>query len=241
MRSSFLKSFFFFGFIFRTHELAAQDLPAQQQIWPELEAYYRINESFRIYSLVSGTKANSQYSDGTAGLYLDFFSKPWVRGKINSADMGHSSTGYYLWFRVGYSYSAAPQNTEKKDVNTLITEANNTYHLPAAIVLQTRNRLDWRWVNGEFLPVYRPRLKFVKNLKSEYLTFNVYTWAEYFFYLNDNTQNRFRLCIGTQIKCFKFMDFETYYVHQFQNLPLVPTLNAFAIQYDFYFKSKHYK
>jgi Protein of unknown function (DUF2490) len=241
MRSPNLKSVILSGFILSTVHLAAQDLPSQQQIWPEVEGYYRINERFRVYSLVSGTKTNSQYTDGTAGIYMDFFSKPWIRGKLNATDLGHSSTAYYLWFRVGYSYSAAPPNDKKQDVNTLETETNNTYHLPAEIVLQTRNRLDWRWVNGNFLPIYRPRLKFVRNLKTEYLTFNAYIWSEYFFYLNDNIQNRFRLAIGTQIKILKFMDFEIYYLHQFQNSPSVPILNAMGVQFDFYFQSKHYE
>src|SRR5450432_3002817 len=240
MRSSNLKPFILLGFILSTHNLSAQNLPSQQQIWPELEGYYRINQRFRVYSLISGTKTNSLYTDGTAGLYLDFFSKPWVRGKINSTDLGHSSTAYYLWFRVGYSYSAAPPNDKKQDVNTLETETNNTYHLPADIVLQTRNRLDWRWVNGEFQPIYRPRMKFVRNLRTDYLTFNLYAWSEYYFYLNDNTQNRLRIALGTVIKVLKWMDFETYFMHQFQNKQYVAPLNAIGIQADLYFRSKYY-
>jgi hypothetical protein len=70
MRNPNLKPFILIGFILSTHNLAAQDLPSQQQIWPELEGYYRINERFRVYSLVSGTKTNSQYTDGTAGIYM---------------------------------------------------------------------------------------------------------------------------------------------------------------------------
>jgi hypothetical protein len=112
--------------------------------------------------------------------------------------------------------------------------------LPADIVLQTRNRLDWRWVNGDFQPIYRPRVKFVRNLRTEYLTFNVYAWSEYFFYLNDNTQDRLRIALGTVIKVLKCMDFETYFMHQFQNKQYVAPLNAVGLQLDFYFKSKHY-
>jgi len=242
MKKSILKTVFLFGFMLSFHHAEAQkDSSLPQQVWPELEVYYRINERFRLYSLVSGTKTNSAYKDGTAGLYMDFFAKPWIRGKMNSTDLEHSSTGYYWWFRVGYSYSAAPRYAKKQDVNTVETETNNTYHLPAEIVLQTRNRLDWRWVNGQFLPVYRPRTKFVRNLKTEYLTFNAYIWAEYFFYLNNNATDRFRICVGTQIKVLKFMDFETYYMHQFANTPFVFVLNAVGIQFDFYFQSKHYK
>ena len=72
------------------------------------------------------------------------------------------------------------------------------------------------------------------------MTLNAYIWTEYFFYLNDNTQNRLRLTIGTEIKVLKFLDFETYYLHQFQNKQYVEPLNAIGLQFDLYFKSKKY-
>jgi hypothetical protein len=217
----------------------AQD-SVQHQIWPEVEAYYRINEKLRLYSSVSSTRSNSEYADGTAGLYIDFFSKPWLNHRRDETEMTDSSQGYYWWFRMGYAYSNSAPGDKPKTVNLLETETNNSFNLPAKIVLQSRNRLDWRWVNGDFQPLYRPRLKFVRNLKTEYLTFNIYTWAEYFFYLNDNTQDRLRIALGTVIKVLKCLNIETYYLHQFQNKQYVAPLDAVGLQLDFYFKSKHY-
>ncbi|HEY2350484.1 MAG TPA: hypothetical protein VGH64_15805, partial [Puia sp.] len=65
--------------------------------------------------------------------------------------------------------------------------------------------------------------------------------SEYFFYLNDNTQNRFRLTAGSDIKVIKNMDFEIYYLYQFQNSPSVEPVQAIGLQMDFYFRSKRYK
>jgi hypothetical protein len=113
--------------------------------------------------------------------------------------------------------------------------------LPLDIALTLRNRLDWRWVNSNFQPIYRPRIKFIRDFKTEYLTFDTYVWAEYFFYLNDNTQNRFRLTAGSDIKVSKNIDFEVYYLYQFQNKPSVEPLNAIGLQLNFFFKSKRYK
>jgi Protein of unknown function (DUF2490) len=234
-----LKSILLIVLLFSSHLVLAQDSSVQKQIWPELEAYYRINERFRLYSLISGTRSNSEYTDGTAGIYIDYFASPWLKGR-NDTELSDSSKGYFWWFRTGYSYSDAPPSDKKKVVNIFETETNNSFHLPEDIILQTRNRLDWRWVNGEFQPIYRPRAKFIRNLKTEYLTFNAYLWSEYFFYLKDNTQDRLRLTFGVEIKVLKFMDFETYYLHQFQNKQYVTPLNAIGLQFDFYFKSKQY-
>ena len=99
--------------------------------------------------------------------------------------MRDSARGYYLWFRMGYSYSDAPSNEPKKQINIYETEANNYFRIPERLVMILRNRIDWRWVDGNFQPIYRPRLKIVRNFKTEYLAFNAYAWSEYYFYLND--------------------------------------------------------
>ena len=242
MKITYLKLLLFFFLLTNSIALVAQDSSSvPKQIWPEIEAYYRINEKFRLYSLISGTKSNSAYTDGTAGLYIDYFAAPWLRKGRNNTELNDTARGYFLWFRMGYSYSTPPAGDAKKTINIFETEVDDNFHLPADIVMIARNRFDWRWVNGDFQPIYRPRLKFVRNLKTEYLTFNGYVWSEYFYYLNDPHQSRLRLAIGTEIKVLKCMDFETYYVYQFQNKQYVGPLHAIGIQLDFYFKSKQYR
>jgi Protein of unknown function (DUF2490) len=209
----------------------------QKEIWPELEAYYKLNEKFRLYSAISGTKSNSAYTDGTAGIYIDFFALPLLRGK-NNTEMHDTSRGYFSWFRMGYSYSDAPPDEKRKVVDIFETESDVNFRMPADIMLIVRNRIDWRWVNGDFQPIYRPRLKFVRNLKTEYLTFNAYLWSEYFLYWNDNSENRLRIAAGTVIRVLKWLDFEAYYMYQFQNLPGVSPVQAIGIQFDLYFSTK---
>jgi Protein of unknown function (DUF2490) len=240
LRSPFLKIVFLTGFVLSVQMLKAQDSSTQKQIWPEIDVYYRINERIRFYAMISGTRANSEYTDGTAGIYMDYFALPWIRGR-KYTDLHDTTRGYYWWFRFGYSYSNSPPGDQKKVVDIIETETNNNFRLPAEIALTSRNRFDWRFVNGVFQPIYRPRLKFIRDFKTEYLTFDTYIWAEYFFYLNDNSQNRFRLTAGTDIKVLKNMDFEIYYLYQFQHAPSVEPLNAIGLQLNFYFKSKHYK
>jgi hypothetical protein len=240
MSRSLLKIILTGVFLMNNKLLIAQD-SVQKEVWPEVDIYYRINERFRLFSQISGTKSNSSYTDGTVGIYLDFFALPWLSKRRNDTEIGDSAQGYYWWFRVGYSYSNAPASDKKKEVSIFETETNNLFHLPADIVLQSRNRLDWRWVNGDFQPVYRPRLKFIRNFKTEYVTVNFYIYPEYFFYLNDNTQDRFRLTIGSEIKVLKNLNLEVYLMHQFQNKQYVAPLNAIGFIADLYFRSRHYK
>jgi hypothetical protein len=221
--------------------LQAQDSSSTpKQIWPELDVYYRVSEKVRFYGMVTGTRSNSEFTDGTIGVYMDYFAIPWLREK-KYFDLHDTTLGYYWWFRTGYSYSNAPPGDKKKVVNIFETETNNNFHLPEDIVLQTRNRLDWRWVNGDFQPIYRPRIKLVRNFKTAYLTFNAYIWSEYFFYLNDNSQDKLRLTFGSVMKVTKNLDLEVYYLHQFPNHPGVEPLDAIGLQLDCYFRSRHYR
>ena len=181
MKHGLFKSVFLIGFFIPFGRLMAQTDSAQKQVWPELDVYYRINERFRLFSQLSGTKANSTYTDGTFGVYLDYFAKRWLRGNRNNTEISDSARGYYWWFRAGYSYSNSSPEDKPKVINIFETETNNLFWLPSEIILQTRNRLDWRWVNSEFQPIYRPRVKFIRNFKTEYTTFNAYIWGEYFF------------------------------------------------------------
>jgi len=239
MRNPFLK-ILLISMIFLASKRTVAQISTQTQIWPELEAYYRLNEKFRLYSAISGTKSNSEYTDGTAGIYIDFFALPLLRGK-NNTEMHDTSRGYFSWFRMGYSYSDAPPYEKRKVVNIFETESDLNFHMPADIMLIVRNRVDWRWVNGDFQPIYRPRLKFIRNLKTEYLTFNAYLWSEYFLYWNDNTENRLRIAAGTVIRVLKWLDFETYYMYQFQHSPSVTPVHAIGIQFDLYFSSKKFR
>jgi hypothetical protein len=239
MRNFLLKILILAAALIDTKKVAAQD-STQKEIWPEVEAYYRINDRFRLYGLISSTRSNSEYTDGTAGAYIDYFALPWLRGKLNP-ELNDTARGYFWWFRLGYSYSDSPPDQKPKVTNIITTETNNNFNLPGDIILQNRNRLDWRFVNTVFQPIYRPRARFVRNLETAYLTFDVYLYGEYFFYLNDKTQDRFRLCAGSVIKVLKTMDLELYYLHQFQNKQYVGALNAIGVQLDFYFKSKKYQ
>jgi hypothetical protein len=222
----------------KSDTLHAQNTPVPKQVWPEVDAYYRFSEKFRMYGLISGTRADDEYTDGTAGVYLDYFALPWFRQTRNETEMSDSTRGYYLWFRSGYSYSAAPTYEKKNDVSTWEMESNSYFHLPLRSVIIWRNRIDWSWQNGAFRPDYRLRLKLVKNLKTRYLTFNGYTYGEYFYYWNENGKYKFRWCIGSVIKVSKALEFELYYLYQFPNRNSVSSVNAIGLQFNLYFSSK---
>jgi hypothetical protein len=235
LRKIFLLALFYF----LADTLAAQESSAQaKQIWPEVDIYYRFNDRFRLYSKITSTRLNNANTDGTAGIFLDYFALPWFR-KRDISRLNDTLRGRYLSLRAGYSYSQTPPGTAKSvDQSIIETTVNGLHYLPEDILLTVTNRIDWLFKNNDFDPRYRPRLKLDRNFKTEYLSFNFYFYGEYYFYFNDNAQDRFRLETGFEVKVLKIMSFQTYYLHQFANEGTVSSIDAIGLQANFYFKKK---
>jgi hypothetical protein len=224
-------------------QLKAQDSTiTQQEVWPEANLYYNMNDRLRLFALYSATKLkNSAYSDGGFGIYLDYFAYPHFRKKLD-LNIRDSTRGYYLWLRAGYLYSSTPpESSDPFKENTFVTEANFRFHLPYAILLTNKNRFDWRIINGSFEPRYRPRLTFEKEMQTAYLYFTPSIYGEYYCYLNRGGFNRFRVSAGVQTKVTSHLEFETYFVHQFDNGKNVKSLNAMGLALKFYFKHSEIK
>lgn len=223
-----------------TQAILAQDstTPAKQ-LWPEVDIYYKLNDKFRLYGKITSTRLNNANTDGTLGAYLDYFTFPWLRREKRLSSLNDTVPGSYLWLRVGYSYSQSPPGAAKVvDQNLIETAVNARHYLPADILLTVTNRIDWLFQNNDFDPRYRPKLKFEKNLKTAYLFFDVYFFGEYYLYFNNASQDRFRLQIGYEVKVLKWMNLETYYLHQFPNDGTVSSIDAIGLQANLYFKKK---
>jgi hypothetical protein len=48
-----------------------------QEVWPSIDAYLRLNQKWRLYSTVAGTRMEeSSYADGAIGIFADYFIFP---------------------------------------------------------------------------------------------------------------------------------------------------------------------
>ena len=240
LKAASKKFFFLVVLVLCSQLLAAQDSSGtKKEVWPEVNVFYKINDKVRIYANYSATKLkNSSYTDGGFGVYIDYFAFPVVRKKIDP-NLRDSTRGYYLWLRAGYLHSSTPP--EAKDPfkeNTLVTEFNFRFHLPWHIQLTNKNRFDWRTIDAAFVPRYRPRLTFEKDMRTEYMYFTPSVYVEYQVYFKGEGLDRFRVNGSIQSKVTRHLELETYYVHQFANGENVKALDAIGFVLKFYFKYK---
>ena len=229
-------------FAYMSPLLAQDSAEAREEGWPELNVYYNFNDKCRLFLMYSATKIRtSDFTDGAAGIYFDYFAYNSLRQKFTH-NVLDSSKGYYLWLRGGYYYSTTPKNSiDPIKEHTIATEANSRFHIPKNFLLTVKNRFDWRTVNGVFKVRYRPRITIEKEMQTQYLQFIPYLYGEYFENFKESNLDRFRLCIGLEIKVALYVNFESYYLRQFEHGEDVRGVNAVGFAIKFYLSEEAMK
>ena len=211
-------------------------VPTSDEVWPEVDVFYKIRSEFRLMALASGTRQGSSFTEGDLGINVDYFAFPVFRKISPGPD---STRGYFQWFRLGVKYDR-PNQSEKNPVSTytLRTESNTQFYPGWESLLRVRNRFDFMDKSGDVSTRYMPRITWEKDFRTTYLTFTGYVYGEYFVYFDNSPSNRFRAALGAIIKVSHLIVFETYYLYQFQHQPKVGALHVIGLTLKFYLPLK---
>lgn len=153
------------------------------EVWPEIGLYVPLNEKFRLFFLVTVSKARETRDnlEGQVGAHIDY--------KINKK----------LSFRTGYRYGFSLSETDPFTEHRLITEQTFRQPLPWKILLSDRNRQDYRFVNDDFSFRYRNRITLEREVRLLKRNLTPYASAEIFYDSRFDTWNRHRLTAGVQV------------------------------------------
>ncbi len=222
---------------------SAQLARNSQEVWPSIDAYYRINQKWRLYGTVAGTKMDeSSYADGAVGIFADYFIFPPPIVQKWSHHRNDSLPGKFFWMRFGYQYSATPPSSEDPfKESMLVAETNSRFYLPLKMLLTVKNRFDGRVQNDEFNVRYRPRLNVERDLKTEYLNFTAYGFGEYFVNFGNQQVDKFRTQLGVEIRVTRHVNYEVFWNHQFANGSEVQEVNAFGMTIKVYLHRNDFK
>jgi Protein of unknown function (DUF2490) len=214
-----------------------------QEVWPSVDAYLRLNQKWRLYGTAAGTKNDgSSYADGALGFFADYFTAPPGYVQKWKPQRSDSLPGKFLWLRFGYQYSATPPSAEDPfKESVLVTEANSRFYLPKKMLLTFKNRLDWRFKNEDFNLRYRPRLMVERDMRTEFLSFTAYGFAEYFFNFGNGQVDKLRSQFGVELRVTKRMNYEVFWNHQFEHAPEVQEVDAFGMTLKIYMDKKDFK
>lgn len=212
-------------------------LEATQEVWPELNIFYKINDKFRLYSNISATKSDeSSYSEGAFAIYVDYFG---LKAPISKLNFIGREEKFRFRLRAGYLYSKNPPSAEDKiATSTFRFQTSNTFSVTPKFRAYYKGRLDLKFSDRHLNARYVPRLMVERDFKTEYLTFSGYFFAERYLDFQSKGLNRTRIALGANLRVSSNIDFETYYLYQFSNGDNVPSVNAIGTKFKFYFARK---
>jgi hypothetical protein len=190
-----------------------------QQFWPELDVYYRLNPDARLFFLLAPVREvndgeRSGIEDTQIGAHVEVGLFPIAkerRAKVRYDDERMK----FLRFRTGVRYFGYA-DSETKDEWRIIAELTPRVHFGHEILLAFRNRLDLRWINGEYSWRYRPRLWLERECKigQHHLALVPFASVEWYWDSRPDDWNRTLLKLGTGVAVKKWFAPEIYWAHQ---------------------------
>jgi hypothetical protein len=183
-----------------------------EQVWPEVGAFWKLNDTMRFYFLATTVRENRESTEGEFGPNFDFYLKPIREKKRLALFRLDESKTRFLMVRVGYhyvhSYTGGPEESRG------VLEATPRYPLMRGVFVSDRSRMDFRLIEGEFSWRYRNRLTVEREFSIGRLKLNPYARAELYFDSRFHEWSRTALTAGSVFLVSPRCEFEPYYEHQ---------------------------
>lgn len=184
------------------------------QVWPEAKIYIKTGSTNRIYLQYASTRTREDgYSDGQIGAHMDFYFAPVFKGR----ELRHpdASRNKMLMIRAGYYHAKTPANSpDPFTEHTALIEATPRFFLPKQVLVESRFRCDFRFLDGVYTPRFRNRLRIERPFALPRTSLNPYSEFEPFYDWRYRSFHRQRYSAGVEWLLHKRFVFEAYYLRQ---------------------------
>jgi hypothetical protein len=184
---------------------------AQNQLLPEIDAYYKFNSNVRVYFQAKETREGGEPTTAEIGPSLDFHLQELSKLRdIAGLDLDKSKS-HLLLFSIGYRYLPTPDEPPTNRLEPYVTIRLPT---PGRILLSDRNRADLDWKSGKFSWHYRNRIDVERPWQIRGYRLSPYVSAELWYTSQYEKWSTTSVFIGCIFPFGKHVDFNPYYEHQ---------------------------
>jgi hypothetical protein len=189
----------------------------QSETVPQLDAYFKLSDDFRLYTTASMTQSVSEgTSDGELGAYLDLLTvKPIILDAL--LDQLDPERNRYLWGRVGFAFSGIHEGLALSNgysERALVIEATGRYPLASEFWLLVRVRTDLRELHGDRSNRYRLRFGLEKGYTLLGMTMTPYARVEFLYDTRFDAVTRQIFQAGVEVRLSPQFRIEPYYAFQ---------------------------
>jgi hypothetical protein len=202
---------------------------SQDQFWPEIDSYIKLDSRMRLMFMASRTTDGSTYESAQIGPNLDITLRPI---RLVSVESNDSSKRQYLTFGIGYRYL---RNLDKPSENRMILELTPRYYLPWGILASDRNRFELRIISGNFTWRYRNRLTLERSFNIKSLRLTPYAQGEVYYYSQYGLWNKDSYAFGMTFPVHRRLEIKPYFQHDNDSRSSTPHVNALGLTLYLYF------
>ncbi|MBZ5537937.1 MAG: DUF2490 domain-containing protein [Acidobacteriia bacterium] len=183
-----------------------------RQFWPEVDAFVKLNDRMRFLFLATTVKEERSATEVEMGPNFDFYLKR-LRDKKRSGGLGQDeSKNRLLMVRVGYRY-IHPLTGGGSNEQRGVLELTGRHNL-VGLLVSDRNRMDFRFIGGQYSWRYRNRLTIEREFSIGRFKFAPYARVEVFHDSRFNKWSRTAVTAGSVFPITKHLELEGYFEHQ---------------------------
>lgn len=161
--------------------------------------------------------------------------KPLFESFLDDLD---TNKQHVLVLGAGYEYSRASESGDTSIEHKIMLDATPRYAFARKLLMNDRNRFEFRWINGAYHFRYRNRLMFERPIKVKKLKLTPYGAAEAFWDQRFKTWNQFKFTGGVQIPFIRRSSFDLFYERQHCVTCADPHTNIFGLILNLYLRRK---
>ena len=216
---------------------ASQAQETDDQFWPEIDTYVRLNDHARVFFKVAPSKETGadSFDDTQIGAFFDFGVAPHALGHLTKAYDADQLR--YLRGGIGYQETFELSGDDATvSVRNIVTDLTPRFFLPWELLVAQRNRVDYRWIQGQdYSWRYRPRVWVERQSRIGSVKLVPHAAVELYYDSRYDSWNRTEYRAGLSVPVAKWFVPQAYYAREIDREPATKYTNALGVIATLYF------
>jgi len=203
------------------------------EFWPAVDVHDQLLSNVRLLGFGELKKGeNSPYQQADIGAGIGYQWGRFTNPHLKSIDPDKEN---FLVTGAGYEYLRTIQSGKDTQEDRLVVQATPRYRPPAEFLLTDRNRVEFRWVDGNYSTRYRNRLTAERAFSVRGFRIDPYVSAEFFYDIPRGSWSQEQYAAGVQLPHRRLLMVDLYYLRQNCDTCNPEHLNVFGLTVNVYF------
>jgi hypothetical protein len=206
------------------------------EFWPSLEARVQLLPNLRA-GVLGGLEQGEgvSYQQWYAGFGFGYQVKSILRAHLTNID---ADKEHFLVFAAGYEHLRTTQPGKTKNEDRIAAEATGHYRPFGSLLLEERNRVEFRWVKQRYSTRYRNQVTVERDFLVHHFQITPYASAEVFYDGDKHSWDEEYYAAGLRVPYKRHLLVDAYYLRQECTSCSPGDANVAGLTLQVFFKNK---